>query len=431
MNKSILTLLFAAAASSALASGFSLFQGDSTGIADAAGSIAKGGRVGDLYYNPATLANLPEGTTNAIQAGCFFTRPHLKIDTSNPYTGEKYHTSAENQWFQIPHVYYGHRFNDSIVAGFGLFSRIGLGDHFPDGWPGRYNSTQVEFYTFDFAPTISWRVCDWLSVGAGLTLQYFNIALEQDIDAAGAAGLRPYNNPDFSPYDVHQRIHGDDSLAVGYDLGIQVRPISRLHLGLAYHSEVTAHAKGHVRYDVPAPIKAMYPMYFQYTGVRGTITEPDYWMAAIVYDLTDRLAIGGAVTRSGWSSWDALRIRLDTAFLPGHDTLYSEKNWDDVWRWSAGAAYRINDEWTVRGSFTWDDSPIDPDHADYIVPADTRQIYALGLSWERGPWALDGAYFFEHIDDMDVPARPAEGISEGKYTDGFSHAFSFTVGYSF
>jgi long-chain fatty acid transport protein len=425
----ILTLLFAAAASSALAAGFSLFQGDSTGIADAAGSTAKGGRVGDLYYNPATLALLP--ASNSIQAGCFFTRPHLKVDTTSPYTGEKFHTAAENQWFEIPHVYYGHRFNDSLAAGFGLYSRLGLGDKFPEGWPGRYNSTEVDFYTFDFTPVISWRVTDWLSVGAGVTLQYFNIALEQDIDAAGAAGLRNYNDPAYSPYDVHQRIHGDDSFAIGWDAGVILRPLKPVHLGLAYHSEVTAHAKGHARYTVPAPIKAMYPMYFQYTPAKGTITEPDYWMGAIVFDLTDRLSVGAAVTRSGWSSWDELVIEEEIPFLPGHGTLRSEKNWDDVWRYSGGASYKLTDEWSVRGSFTWDDSPIDPDHADYIVPADTRQIYAFGLSWETGPWAIDGAYFYENIDNMHVPARPAEGVFEGKYTDGFAHSFSFSLAYNF
>ncbi len=424
--------LCAAAALSAIeasASGFSLFQGDTTGCADAAGSIAVGGRAGDAYYNPGVLSEATTGSV--VQVGSFFTRPHLKIEGRNPYTGEKYRTAGKKKWFAIPHMYFAHALADDLYIGLGLFSRIGLGDEFPSGWFGRYNSTKVDFATYDISPMIAWRATDWLTVGAGLTLQYFDITLEQDIDAAGIAGLRRYNDPSPSPYDVHQRIHGTDDCAVGWDLGVKLDPIERLHLGLAYHSEVTAHAKGHVRYTAPAAIRAAYPGFFRDTKAHGKITEPSYWMAAAVYDFTDRLSLGINVTRSGWSSWDKLEIFEDQAFLPGHDVIGADKKWRDVWRFSVGGSYKISDEWTAMASFTWDDSPINRKHADYIVPADTREIYAAGLAWKRGRWTLDGMYFFEKINDMSVSARPAEGIFTGRYTGGFSHAFAFSASYEF
>lgn len=420
--------LSTAAAASALGSGFSLFQGDTTGCADAAGSIAKGGRAGDLYYNPATMTAV---TGTVVQVGSFFTRPHLKIEGTDPYTGKKKRVGNDKKWFAIPHVYLTHQACDDVWIGLGLYSRMGLGAEFPDGWFGRYSSTKVDFTTFDVTPTIAWRATDWLSVGAGVTFQYFDIVLEQDVDAAGIAGLRNYNDPSPSPYDVHQRIHGDDDCAVGWDLGVKIEPTERLHLGLGYHSHVKAKVKGHVRYEAPAAIRAAYPGFFRDTKAHGEINEPDYWLGAVAYDFTDRLTLGLNVTRSGWSSWDELVIEEDTPFLPGHGTLYSKKDWKDVWRVSVGGSYKLSDEWTLLASFTWDDSPINRKHVDYIVPADTREIWALGLSWERGPWALDAMYFFEKINDMSVEARPAEGIYGGRFTNGFSHAFAFSASYRF
>lgn len=417
------------AAAAASASGFSLFQGDTTGCADAAASIAVGGRVGDMYYNPATLAGATTGTV--VQAGSFFTRPHLKIEGTSPYTGEKYRTEGKKKWFAIPHFYVANAIADDLTLGVGLFSRIGLGDEFPAGWFGRYNSTKVDFATYDVSPTLAWQATDWLAVGAGVTFQYFDIVLEQDIDAAGIAGLRRYNDPSPSPFDVHQRIHGTDDCAMGWDLGFRIDPLDWLHIGLSYHSEITAKAKGHVRYDVPAPIRAAYPGFFGDTKAHGKITEPEYWMGAIVVDATDRLSIGFNVTRSGWASWDKLEIHEDVPFLPGHGTLGAEKDWNDVWRFSTGASYKLTDEWKAAASFTWDDSPINRKHADYIVPADTREIYAFGLSWERGLWAVDGMYFFEKINDMRFAGRPAEGVFSGRYTGGFSHAFAFSVSRQF
>ena len=423
------SLLSAGAALSAGASGFSLFQGDTTGCADAAGSIAVGGRAGDMYYNPATLPNATTGTV--VQAGSFFTRPHLKVEGTSPYTGKKYRTAAKKKWFAIPHFYVAHAVTEDLAVGLGLFSRIGLGDEFPSGWFGRYNSTKVDFATYDVSPAVAWRANDWLTVGAGVTFQYFDIVLEQDIDAAGIAGLRPYNELSPSPYDVHQRIHGTDDCAVGWDAGVKIDPVDWLHLGLSYHSEITARAKGHVRYDAPAAIRAAYPAFFGDTKAHGKITEPEYWMFAAVADATDRLSLGFNVTRSGWSSWDKLEIHEDVPFLPGHGTLGAEKDWDDAWRFSAGASYKLSDEWTALCSFTWDDSPINRKHADYLVPADTREIYAFGLSWTRGAWALDGMYFFENINDCSFGGRPAEGVATGRYTGGFSHAFAFSASRQF
>lgn len=421
---SLLALALTTAATASFGSGFSLFQGDTTGCADAAGSIAKGGRAGDLYYNPATMSAT---TGNVVQVGSFFTRPHLKIEGANPYTGEKYRVEGDKKWFAIPHLYFTSQLSDDLWFGLGMFSRMGLGDEFPAGWFGRYNSTKVDIQTFDVSPTLAWRATDWLSVGAGVTFQYFDIVLEQDIDAAGIAGLRAYNDPSPSPLDVHQRIHGDDDCAVGWDLGVKVDPLEGLHFGLAYHSQIKINAKGHARYTAPAPIRAAYPAFFRDTKAQGKITEPDYWMGAVAYDFTDRLTLGLNVTRSGWSSWDELVITEERAFLPGHGTLRAEKDWNDVWRYSVGGSYKIDENWTALASFTWDDSPINPKHADYLVPADTREIYAFGLSWENDDWAIDGMYFFENINDLSIDARPAEGIAKGRFTGGFSHAFAFSV----
>ena len=425
-----LPLLAASAVCSATAfgAGFSLFQGDTTGIADSAGSIAKGGRAGDMYYNPASLGAV---TGTVIQAGTFITSPKLKVEGADPYTGVYTATEAKEKWFNIPHLYLAHQLTDDLTLGLGLFSRMGLGDEFPRHWPGRYNSTKVSFATYDFAPMLAWRVNDWITIGGGVTFQYFDIILEQELDAAGIAGLRPYNATSPSPYDVHQRIHGTDDFAVGWDLGVQIRPVDRLHLGLAYHSQIDITAKGHARYDAPAAIRATYPMFFRDTKAKGKIEEPDYWMGAIAYDFTDRLTLGVNVTRSGWSSWDKLQIDLASPILPGHDALVSKKDWNDVWRYSVGGSYKLNDQWTLLGSFTYDDSPLNRKHTDYIVPADTREIYAIGCSYETGPWAIDAMYFYENINDCSFAGRPAEGIMKGKYSDGCSHAVAMSVSYQF
>lgn len=427
INK-IISALATIAVSSALGAGFSLYEGSASGVADTAGATAKGGRAGDMYYNPATMVAV---TGTVVHAGTFLIAPTMEVRAVNPYTGATTSHKPKSELWPIPHAYIVHQVNEDWWVGFGMASRTGLGADFDDDWAGRYNSTEASILSVNLNPAVTYRVCDRLALSLGFDLQIFDISLKQSIDAAGAFGMRRYNDPTPSPYDVVQRMHGFD-VEPGWDFGLRLVPVDGLYVGFAYHSAIQPDAKGSVNYDAPAAIRAALPSAFPHSHITGDVGEPAYWMGSIAFDVTDRLTLGFGATYSEWSNWNKLCITLhDGELLPGKSKLESEKKWRDVWRFTGGGSYKLNDRWTLRASYTYDGSPIRKGFEDYLVPADTRDIFAVGASLADGPWTWDFTYFYENIRDFTSSARVADGMYGGKFTDGRAHSIAVSVSKQF
>lgn len=425
MKKLIPFLLLTALALpvTSLAAGYALFEGSARSIADAAEMIAAGGDPSTIYLNPAAITDLP-GTQ--VQMGISLVMPQASVRITNPYTGEQTKTSGKEKVWPIPSAYITHQLNDSFWFGFGIYSRFGLGAELNQNWPGRYNSYKAAITSADFNPTIAWKINKKLSISAGLTIRYFDIELAQKIDVAGAAGLRKYNDPAPSPYDVDQNLHGDD-VNFALNLGIQFKPTDRIDLGAAYHSRIRFVCHGDGDWTKPDAVNALLPNQFNDTRWKAKNYNPDEIMLGGSLKITDKWAVslGGIYTL--WSVYDDLVIDFREAQIMGRDQLKSEKNWHDVWRVVVGTSYAINTNLTLRGSYTWDDSPLNTGYVDYLVPGDTRHIFALGATYNLGSWTLDGSYFYEVVEDYTVIGRPQNGVYDGKFTDATAHAVNVSL----
>lgn len=421
-------LAFTMLAQISFGAGFGLYEGSAFGVANMPELIAKGGRASALYYNAAAVTAM---TGTVAEIGSFVVKPNLSVIGNDPYTGRYYHQSPDRVWWPIPNAYVVHQVSDDLWLGLGAFSRAGLGGNFGEHWMGRYNMTEVEIVSLSINPSIAFRPTDWLAVSAGLDVGYFTIDLKQAIDAAGAAGLRPYNCTEPSPYDVIQELDGDD-WTVGWDVGVQLQPIDRLSIGLAYHSEQRFTARGTGTYRAPAAIAALAPGAFRPTKMSGKVTLPAEWMAAAAIDITDWLTLSAGLIYTEWKCWDELDIGFKgPSPIPGVSRLHSDKDWHDVFRYTGGASIHFTDSFSGRFSFTWDESPISGSHVDYLVPADDRHIWAFGLTYETDAWAFDFTYFIEHIHGFGYEGRVQDGVTTGKFISGSARAVAFAVSRQF
>ena len=411
------------AVSPALAAGFALEEGSARGNVDAAGLTASGGEPGSLYFNAATITELP-GTQ--VELGTSLIKPWADVKTVSPYTGETDVGHGHSKVWTIPSAYVTHQLNDSLWFGAGLFTRYGLGAKFPSTWAGRYGNYKAEILSFDFSPNIAWKVTDNLSLSAGLSLRYFDIELAQRIDAAGLYGLRNYNDPSYSPYDIDQNLHGDD-IKPAFDLGLAWKITDNLDFGAAYHSRIHFKVKGDAKWRKPAAVNAMAPMFFENTTFSSRNYNPDKFMTGLAWGATDRLTLSAGLTYTTWHLYDDLLIKLDNDMVPGRRELASEKQWNDTWRLSGGASYALTEEWTARAGYTWDQSPINGKYADYLVPGDNRSIFGIGLGWSRGDWEVEGSLFYEYVEDYRVHAAPARGVYDGAYQNAEGYCFALSV----
>ena len=122
-------------------------------------------------------------------------------------------------------LYYVQPLGKDWRFGFSLGSYMGLGVKYEDDWVGRYYVQESALITLDVMPTVSYRVNDWLSIGAGPVFQYAalknRLALNNTI--FGSDGQLEYKG---------------DSFGVGGGAGILVEPWKGNRFGLTYLSPI-------------------------------------------------------------------------------------------------------------------------------------------------------------------------------------------------
>ena len=426
MKKRIITLAAASLVLPAVSfgAGYALFQGSAAGIANAAGSASKGGEPGSMYYNPATVVELP-GTQ--VQIGIAEVLPAASVRTVNPYSGAVIKSNADSRLWSIPSAFVTHQINDSFWFAMGMYSRFGLGAELPQDWPGRYANYKSMITALDFAPNLVWKVNDNLSLSAGIAFRYFDIELAQKIDAAGMVGLRNYQDPSYSPYDVDQNLQACE-WGLGFDLGLRYKPCDSVYLGLAYHSRVKLDIDdGDAKWTKPAAVQAIAPTFFNSTGVNCVNRNPDEVVFSASWDATDRLTVGAGVIYTHWAIFDSFDLSFDSDMVPGVSEVSSKKDWHDAWRFMLGAEYKLSETLRIRGSYTYDGSPLNSTTLDYLVPGDNRHIFAVGFGRDFGAWTIDMSYFYELVCDMDVNGMAGTGVFDGEFLDADAHCLAVSV----
>jgi long-chain fatty acid transport protein len=417
------SLVFLFGVGSSFGAGFGLYQGSAAGNADSTYGTAKGGEPGSMYLNPAAVTTVP-GTQ--LQLGVITVAPGITYEGHSAYTGERLSQDADDKLWPIPHLYVTHQLNDEWWIGLGAYTRFGLGAKYDEDWFGRYNIYDVSITSFNVGPMVAWKAADWISLSAGLSVQYMDITLKQKIDAAGLGGLRKPNDPAYSPLDVDQNLNADD-VGFGFDLGIALKPVDKVNIGIGYHSRIEQDVEGRGKYRKPAPIAAAAPTFFNDTDVFSTVTLPDIVMSAITYDLTDKLTIGLGLTYTAWHTYDELRINFDELHAVGAKSKASEKDWSDAFRYTAGMTYQLDDAITLRASYTFDESPMNERCLDYIVPGSDRHIMAVGAGYSMEDWVFDVFYFYEIVEDQEIAANVPAGVHPSEAVDGFAHSLGFSV----
>ena len=392
------------AAQTVLGAGFGIYEGSARGNAMGTEVTADPASPSVLYNNAAGMTEL-EGTQ--VEAGVTLIRPSQTVVTTTP-AGEN-NNYANSKWWAPPNAYVTHQINEKVWAGMGVFSRYGLGIDYEDNWAGRYNCQEATIQSLDINPSVAFKVMDNLSLAAGLRAEWFEFELFKAIPSG-----TPFVDPDLQ---FHMK---GDSWGVGYNLGAFYKATDWLSFGLAYDSEIEQEVEGD--YDVNHPLLSG-------GDGSGDITTPGILRFGTSVQATEKLTVNAGVVYTMWSSYDELAIDFDPALLGAVSSSTTEKDWDDVFRYQLGAEYALNETWALRAGYIRDMTP-DPDaHADYIVPANDRNLISLGVGYKQGDFFCDLSYTLLLIDDRDIAARPADGVMPGELKDGDSHLIGVSAGY--
>ena len=434
-----------ALAGTSQAAGFSLYEWGSKGTA-LGGNMTGQTDAEVVSFNPAAIAFMDK---MKMSVGGQLVSPSGEVKTKDMYSGKSKTKDEDQLYHPLPTLYVaGPIFEKTdfqrFSFGLGVFTRFGLASKFDEDWDGRYNNKEAEVQSYSIQPTFAYRVSKSLAFSLGVDIMNFTLNLKQDIDSTklfAAQGLLPalaamglpttINDPSTNTMDVGQEISGR-SWGFGAVLGVQYQPMDKFGVSLTYRSQVEQNISGTAKFSPSPTVRALMPNNWYTTGVEGTVTLPDSFTLGFMYKPVPKVTLGFTTVYTRWSSYDALKIDYDNPTY-GLSSVKSVKDWKDVWRFSLGVGWDVASWVDLYASYVYDQSPIDDDHADYLLPANDRHIFNLGAGFKfANAWRVDINAAYLHITDRDYENHQLEtGVLEGSTGNSKTYIVGASVNYTF
>jgi long-chain fatty acid transport protein len=327
------------------------FAGSTTSIDDAS----------TLYFNPAGMTKLEGAQANA---GLHLLIPNGDLDDTGTVVppGQPVGGTSGNPYSlsPVPNLYGVMPLTDKVWGGIGVSAPFGLGNEYKDGWFGRYDSTESELKTINISPAVAFEATDWLSVGIGADLQYAEADLKSAIFVgAGAEGV--------------SQLEGDD-WSLGYNIGLQATPdfLPNTEFGIHYRSAMSHTLDGEINISgtgTPAD-----------SSRDGTadLNLPDIATFGVAHDITPKTRVMGQATWFGWNNFQDIDADTDI----GADPAPVVQNYQTTWAFSVGAEHDLNDQWTVRAGYQYDETPTTDEFRTSRTPDGDRNWFSGGATYE-------------------------------------------------
>jgi long-chain fatty acid transport protein len=365
-----------------------------------------------LFWNPAGLG-MCEGTQ--FMKGDAFIAPYSYYDVGGGTDEEKSTTTIQ----MIPNIFFTHNFNDSVSMGLGYYVPFGLGQRWEDDASLKYNSTRSEISLQNLQAGVSFRLTDDFLLGAGL-----------------AEGFAKMNTKSYAfvmspgPTEAYVKAWGEGQ-GVSGNIGFLWLPSDNWTVGSVWRSETNVEFKGDV--DIGSANFATYDR-----EISMDFTFPQTACLGVSYSGFDRWLLSGQVDWVNWSSMDTITQKLDepvTLFSPPATVIVTDeieisRDWKDRYIFRVGAEYEVTPEFSIRGGYMWDPSPVPPETLDPMMFDVTSNRYFVGASFSIWKTNVDIAYSYsqgirrEAEDSENVPP------TDGDYW-GHSHMFELSTTYAF
>jgi long-chain fatty acid transport protein len=402
----------------ARATGFDLPDQDAFAVARGMAFVATADNPSAIYYNPAGLTQL-EG--HNVRMGVYGIS--LEPNYESP-VGEDFEN--QDKLHAVPQFYYAYSPDQLPVSfGLGVFSPFGLSVEWPEDTGFRTVGTQGALQTVTINPVVAVEILPNLSFGAGLTVNYAEIDLQQGL-------LWPTQAND------RFRFEGD-GWDVGYNLGLLWRAHEKVSLGASFRSAMTIDFEGQteVRNQVampspPAPFPV--PAFSQSTDASAEYPFPLKVILGISYRPTTDWNFEFNADYNGWDRINTVTIRQETGFPPLiPQDIPLVLDWESSWYYEFGATRYLGERWWVSAGYIFNENSLPDATYSPLVADQDRHFFSLGAGYKGARYTFDVAYQFGYGPDRTVTgSAPSAAGQTADGTYGFiSHAIAMSAGVHF
>lgn len=440
MRSGALLLVTSITSSHVFANGVGLIDQSSSGAGTAyAGGASAAKDATTVYGNPAGMSKL-----NRTEINTGVSMLHLRIDINDVQTSADRGTNDGDEqgfrWKFLPSAYLVTPLNDRWHLGLGLYTPSAVVTDYEDSFMGAGQGLYSSLKIVTVQPTVSYKISDNFSVGAGITFNRMTSTLTENLET--------HKFPQFlgGPFpDTHINTHGDDD-AWGYNLGALWDITDKTRVGLTYHSKTDFNLDGRTYISqFPnfglglGPIKVGVPLGDIANGKydeKQTFKMPDKAELSLTQELTDRLTLYAGATWTHWSRWTRITIH-NQAMNPivGYylKDIGEDFNYRNTWSEAIGLSYQLTPQWELRSGFSFDPAPSSNSLRGVRIPTGNRKVYALGVGYSPNQdWSFDTTvqFFQESPHTINTPSRTDLGTElQPQYRARYKNtAYTLNVG---
>ena len=332
-----------------------------------------------MFWNPATLSQV---MGLEFETGISGIIPISDVMVTTPVLFDE---GDVGQDALVPNSYAAYRVNDKVIVGVGINGAFGLSTEFnPFGLIGSNGVAGVsDIFSLNVNPNVAYQINDYVTVAAGLQIQYSDAEINP---VAGGAGLGLLEGDDYS---------------FGFTAGIHIMASENTEIGLGYRSGQEVDLDGTFTIVGPGTL-----------ANTASLELPDMVTFGIRHKINDYWRVMAGAEWANWSRFDTV-----SATTSGAGTILLPFDYNDSWYFSAGAEYMWNDQVTLRGGVGRELSPLDEANRTFRLPDDDRLWLSLGGSYKANErYSFDVGYsFLTTFDTQIVPAAAGGPISNGPF----------------
>jgi long-chain fatty acid transport protein len=342
-----------------------------------AGFAARAQDASTVFTNPAGMSRLDKSQVlGGVQGlyGNYKFSPNANTTTTGGDGGNAVGFIPGGSFFIVQ------KLDKDLALGFGALSYFGLSSSYDDNWVGRYYSQKGTLLGMTLTPAVSYRVANWLSIGAGLNMMYGYLDSQVAVNNAGES------RPD------GQLKYNDNKWGFGGNFGLLVEPQPETRLGLTYLTPVN------LNFSAVPSFSGLGPLLETVLRRRGLtdrnmdlgITVPQMVMFSFFQELNPKWSLMGNVGWQNWSQFGKVDVQINSN---NPSSLTVNNNYNDTWHGALGVQYRHNPTWTFTGGLAYDSSAVDNDKRSVTIPMGEAWRFALGAQYAFSTNLLLGASY--------------------------------------
>ena len=432
-KKSLLVISMASVSTISQAGSFGLIENSASGQGSAfSGASALGEDASTVYFNPAAMTRLQ--SSQMVYAGHLilpdakFTNNGSTDALGGALTGTN---TSTDEIGLVPNFYYTRELQNEIFFGLGVTVPFGLATDYDKSWVGRYHALLSEITSININPSLAWKATDKVSVGFGLSIQYMELALSNNLDSAlvcnvlsgqlaGAPGEPGCGtlSPNTAATDSKVTLDGD-SLEIGWNAGVLIDINDKNRVGISYRSAIKHNVKGDAKYDLHSTLQAETDFFkaatgfniVQDTSLTAVAELPETFSISYVSEIDSQWSVLADWTWTSWSNLDVITINQKGG-VPGRESTL-ELAYANTSRYSVGVNYKYNSTWIFRGGLALDETPIrSAEQTTARIPGNDRTWLSFGVGYAPGGnWSFDAGYSHLFISDTKIESNTGASSS--------------------